>query len=145
MAGRKQKCPDCSTKLIKSEDFPGRYCPSCFLVVHDTGEISRNNDPMNWEDEQQVVNEPLTTELPPGKYDLNHVSKGIQSFPSIDIYAWPIGIRGYRFGTKSPYPGNSLKKNMSGLEAYQFLRHIKRSNKKRVLEAKKLPDNIDFR
>lgn len=74
------------------------------------------------------------------RWDLDNVSRGLTALPEVTVYGWNIGIRGFRFGTSCPYPNPPWKKKMSGLEAFQFLSNIKRSNRNSRLEAPRLPE-----
>lgn len=65
----------------------------------------------------------------------SQISKGLMALREVTLYCWSRGqIRGYAYGTRCPYPNPVWTKKVSGLEAFNFLNRVKRSNRKGKLE-----------
>jgi len=69
------------------------------------------------------------------------ISPLLSTQPSVTVFAYSIGHRGYRFTVLQPTGQIAIawSKQMTGVEAVQLLRSIKRANRHNRLEAFNLP------
>ena len=69
---------------------------------------------------------------PPG----DNVSRGLLQLVKVQLHCWSIGPgRGFRYGTRCPYPSTQWSKEVSGAEAFKFLIDVKRANRLKKLES----------
>lgn len=64
----------------------------------------------------------------------------ISGMIKVTLYAYTVGMRGFRFSTTPPLAGSiAWQKELTGSQAVQFLRGIKSRNKHNRMEANTLP------
>lgn len=165
---KRPKCPHCKIKLKKARGKEELVCKECGHeepILQVTGEIKpdpipKAKDPEKTDTEQsqalsgkdakitiykdQDGNQidknaeapgPSKPKAPPGQM----INRGIQALPKVMLYCWNRGpIRGYAYGIACPYPSPEWKKEVTGVQAYQFLLKVKRANKQKRLESAKI-------
>lgn len=130
--GRAKRCVPCkeAKKLAKDTEAD--------IINQDVEKQDEGDTPDVTETVEETPKKGLTKRvLKPTMLD---VVPRLGVYPKVNLYAFAIGVRGYRFSINPPTHSKPVwQQTMTGVQAEQFLRGVKKSNKGGRLESLTLP------